>query len=617
MRRTSRRLLAALVTQCRAAAPDVSPGWRHCCPSAPRWALLTSQRTASTTSHAPHPPPPVVPTPQLQLGTPETRPRRPVGPQSSPLAINAALVGCTTAEDVLATVALCGHVFNDVNSSTAFYRLARCLRDAKTVARRRLGSQAATAVASDARTRSLEAHTSRLLARHSFGDRCMASTLWSVAVLHGCGVTFSDSFVSELGNRAYRRLGAFSEHSLANAAYAAACLRFHGASEFVHACWRASRHSFPGFAPQGIANLLWATATTRTYPGAAAVDTLMRHFCLRAGEFKHIEVGQMAWALAEMKHRPPRAVFDALDARAADQALDITPQALSSLLWACCVLGHVPSRTLAALGEPDAAARCASLFQLPTPSTPSTPAASGSPAAQDASLIAFSCAMLGCFDTPLFKAAWQAAGAMGRDAFAAEGYSMLFQTMLLAQAAHAELADAASGGGSRSRRVIPRLSLPPGLHAQCEATWRAAVARPTVSELHSSVADCLATLGIPHQLEGRTADGLLSIDIAIHCDALLDAGTGQPVDVAIEVDGPSHFAVNSNHALGRTRARNALLRCRGWRVVQVPFFEWNTVKHGQPQLAYLRRRLEQEAGLLIVPQEQRAAVPALAGVASP
>ena len=613
MQRTSRRLLTSLVAQCHAAVLESSPGWRHCVRAPPQWALLTAQCLASSTTHQPPLSPPLAPNTPLQPAAPGLRPRRPVGPHSSPLAINAALVCSTTSEEVLAIVALCGPGFNDVNASTAFYRLARILRDTKTSARRRLGSEASVAVACDARTRSLESTAFRLLARQSFGDRCLASTLWSIAVLHGCGVTFSDSFVSELGSSAYRRLGAFSEHSLANAAYAAACLRFHGASEFVHACWRASKHSFPGFAPQGIANLLWATATTRTYPGPAAVDTLMRHFCLRAGEFKHIEVGQMAWALAEMKHRPPRAVFDALDARAADQVLEITPQALSSLLWACCVLGYVPSRTLAALGEPDAAARCASLFNLST-SNGASAAAGRAPVAHDASLIAFACAMLGCFDTPLFKAAWRAAGAMGENAFAAEGYSMLFQTMLLAQAAAVEL----SAAGSTSRRVITQLSLPPALHAQCEATWRAAVSSPTVSELHASVAGFLTALGIPHQLEGRTSDGLLSIDIAIVSDALVDAVTRQPVAVAIEVDGPSHFAVNSNHALGRTRARNALLRCRGWKVVQVPFYEWNTVKHGQPQLAYLLRRLEQDAGLVIVPQHQlAAAVPALAGAGSP
>ena len=151
MQRTSRRLLTSLVAQCHAAVLESSPGWRHCVRAPPQWALLTAQCLASSTTHQPPLSPPLAPNTPLQPAAPGLRPRRPVGPHSSPLAINAALVCSTTSEEVLAIVALCGPGFNDVNASTAFYRLARILRDTKTSARRRLGSEASVAVATHAR----------------------------------------------------------------------------------------------------------------------------------------------------------------------------------------------------------------------------------------------------------------------------------------------------------------------------------------------------------------------------------------------------------------------------------------------------------------------------------
>ncbi len=45
--------------------------------------------------------------------------------------------------------------------------------------------------------------------------------------------------------------------------------------------------------------------------------------------------------------------------------------------------------------------------------------------------------------------------------------------------------------------------------------------------------------------------------------------------IAIEVDDPSHFTVNTLEPLGHTRLRDGLLSAMGWHVVSIPFFEWN------------------------------------------
>jgi hypothetical protein len=58
--------------------------------------------------------------------------------------------------------------------------------------------------------------------------------------------------------------------------------------------------------------------------------------------------------------------------------------------------------------------------------------------------------------------------------------------------------------------------------------------------------------------------------------AFLKAGC-KAVAVAVEVDGPTHVAVNGvDHMLGATVCRNWLLQQWGWTVVVVPWWDWQT-----------------------------------------
>ena len=60
-----------------------------------------------------------------------------------------------------------------------------------------------------------------------------------------------------------------------------------------------------------------------------------------------------------------------------------------------------------------------------------------------------------------------------------------------------------------------------------------------ISKLHHDVSGTLQAMGIPHQNEFLTEDQLFSIDIAIADQKL-----------ALEVDGPFHFAANTHATLG-------------------------------------------------------------------
>ena len=102
----------------------------------------------------------------------------------------------------------------------------------------------------------------------------------------------------------------------------------------------------------------------------------------------------------------------------------------------------------------------------------------------------------------------------------------------------------------------------------------------TVSNGQREVGESLRRLGISHELEYITADGLFSIDLAI-----LDRR------IALEFDGPSHFTTNSLEPLGHTRLRDRLLSAMGWCVVSIPFFEWDRLHQTEQRDAYVERRV--------------------------
>jgi hypothetical protein len=66
-------------------------------------------------------------------------------------------------------------------------------------------------------------------------------------------------------------------------------------------------------------------------------------------------------------------------------------------------------------------------------------------------------------------------------------------------------------------------------------------------------------------VEHLTEDGYFSIDIALPDQR-----------IALEFDGPTHFMSDgTNTQTMKTKLRDLLLQKRGWRVVSVPYFEWD------------------------------------------
>ena len=89
------------------------------------------------------------------------------------------------------------------------------------------------------------------------------------------------------------------------------------------------------------------------------------------------------------------------------------------------------------------------------------------------------------------------------------------------------------------------------------------------SRLHKEVSSVLTELGVQHQNEHSIAG--LQVDIA-----LLEQ------QIAVEVDGPTHFttakAGSKQRLLGTSQLKRRLLRGMGWRVVSVPYYEWDELR---------------------------------------
>jgi very-short-patch-repair endonuclease len=149
-------------------------------------------------------------------------------------------------------------------------------------------------------------------------------------------------------------------------------------------------------------------------------------------------------------------------------------------------------------------------------------------------------------------------------------------TATLSQLLQAHLASQYLGLGLM---VLPASMLQIAVQARTEAARRV-----TVSNSQREVGESLRRLGISHQLEYTTADGLFSIDLAI-----------TDRRIALEFDGPSHFTTNTLEPLGHTRLRDRLLSAMGWHVVSIPFFDWNRLHNRPEQMdAYVKQRLSQD-----------------------
>lgn len=99
----------------------------------------------------------------------------------------------------------------------------------------------------------------------------------------------------------------------------------------------------------------------------------------------------------------------------------------------------------------------------------------------------------------------------------------------------------------------------------------------TQTGFHNEVADIVKGLGLECEIEYCDH---YSIDVALVKEK-----------IAIEVDGPAHFALNTLRPLGRTILKWRGLSGLGWSVMSVPFFKWAQLSSREQKTAFVKGHL--------------------------
>ena len=109
----------------------------------------------------------------------------------------------------------------------------------------------------------------------------------------------------------------------------------------------------------------------------------------------------------------------------------------------------------------------------------------------------------------------------------------------------------------------------------------------TPSHLQEDVQSTVESLGYECEAEARDAVTGYSIDILVK--------GGGVKGTAVEVDGPSHFIQHSTkrEPNGPTKFKRKALEKAGYRVVSVPFWEWNSCAGREERKRYIAGVLTQ------------------------
>jgi len=382
----------------------------------------------------------------------------------------------------------------------------------------------------------------------------LSNALWALATLGRAG---DGAFVSALLEAVLPQLGSFNPQDLANTLWALATLGRTGDGAFVSALLEAALPQLGSFNPQALANTLWALATLGRTGDGAFVSALLAAALPQLGSFNPQNVAITAWTLAKLAH-----CADPLLETAADLVLSLTdrmtPQNISNTAYAFATLRHPRASALVAALVERSAARLADFTEQNLTNLLWSVAAAD---ARSLSAAALGALAAGC--------------AREERKWSASGLSQL-------HLAHMHVKGAYDGYAL----------LPPPLLARCieaQTLRQAQIAAQPISNAQRQLVAALRRLGLSPQEEAPALDGAYSID------ALLVTPSG--ARVAVEFDGPHHFAANApTRALGDTALRDRMLSGAGFVVVSVTYREWYGKSEAERD-ALLRARLR-SAGVL-------------------
>jgi hypothetical protein len=382
----------------------------------------------------------------------------------------------------------------------------------------------------------------------------------------------------------------------------------HRSPELVTAFSASAHARLKEMAPKELANIVWAIGKsgyegpTSCAPAATQLfDAVALFVPERLEAFSHQAIANIAWAFASADHAAPE-MLDALARVVVDKSHEFEPSEMTMVLWAHAKLGHWSPPMLTTWPKHFAARRDAyrsselsvalwahasmgASMDADAFSVVDTALAEHLDQFEENNLIsvAWSCAVADHAAEALFSqpgvvekwVAWDAAGKMTRSEM-----TQLHQWQLWLE-----------------ERNSPWPRLPPPLAKKCHAAMCWQEGQPSALQRQVELA-LKSLLGLEPTAEVRTSQGY-SVDAVVTIDG---------VQVAIEVDGPSHFFGRTHKPTGGTLLKRRQLQSAGWALCSVPYFEWTALRDEEARKSYLEHGLR--SAMETLPKDSPAVSPA-------
>lgn len=322
--------------------------------------------------------------------------------------------------------------------------------------------------------------------------------------------------------------------------------------------------SLAAFKPQELANLQYALALTGCFPGNEAMDAMAEAAAAAAEKSKPEELSATLWSWATLRFLPRGDAMEGVVLRALEVVGNMKTQELGNATWALGRLAFVPAAQFA--GAVNASLLDGRRWERA--------------AVQDVTNALWGLAVLGVLD----EAAMGAACARLAPRLAAAPQTFAPENLVQVFVAHHHLRMRRSGGrGALSYEAAAAELLRRGAEENARQLETA-----HVSGMQADVAAALEAAGVAAEPEYFIDAAIAAVDLAV----LPEAGDGGG-EVAVEVDGASHFTVNPPHVpLGKSVLRWRALEAAGCSVRSVPFYAWLALPTAEDKVDYVTRLLE-------------------------
>ena len=289
-----------------------------------------------------------------------------------------------------------------------------------------------------------------------------------------------------------------------------------------------------------MANTAWAFATLGV-ADQRLFEALASTARAKIRDFNAQNVANTACAFAT-QGVADRRLFEALAEAAMAKIRDFNAQDVANTAWAFATLGVADQRLFEALA--DAAMPKIQDFN-----------------AQNVANTAWAFALLYIHHEELFKQLVNRISQL-KGSFSSSGLLQLHQVAL-----------------ALKTETPSRFALPPEVSLEIEKMKKELSAHPPASSrLHASVASQLKTLKYVFTTE-LFVEGFF-LDIAF-----------TERRIAVEVDGPSHY-LSTGERSGSGLFRDRIIEWLGWRVVHIPYYEWDKLSAEEEQRKYLLEKME-------------------------